>query len=313
MKYVRKISILGFGLILSCLISKIAFKNNSITWQIISPALSSEKIAAANNIPPTKDGQIFKTIIDRAISSELATKSIGEIVQNVGQQFLGARYEAGLLDKSYKETLVISLQKFDCLLLIETVLALANNIAIKDYNYENFTAQIENKRYWNGTMNGYCSRLHYFSDWIRDNQRRGNVTDITQNLGSVYLPKQLDFMTTHRSSYPNLVASEANYQCIASVENTLAGTALNYIPQKDIHKIYSQLQPGDIIGVATSIPGLDVTHTGFVYRHDSGNIGLLHASPAGKVVVAPDLQQYIGKVGKAIGIIVVRPNSSANN
>ncbi|GAB4528689.1 MAG: DUF1460 domain-containing protein [Pleurocapsa sp.] len=309
MNYTRKSLIFGLGFIVSCC-SPWNYLNK---WQLIPPALSSEKVAISSDIPKNQDGVIFRTIMDRAIASNLSTQSMGEIIQTVAQQLLGAKYEAGLLDKSTKETLFVSLQKFDCLLLVESVLALAHNIALKDQSYHNFTEQIEDKRYWNGTLNGYCSRLHYFSDWIKDNQRRGNLSNITQNLGGVYLPKQLNFMTTHKSSYPILIASEANYQCIASVEESLTGEALNYIPQKNIAQIYNQLQPGDIIGVATNIPGLDVTHTGFVYRHPNGNIGLLHASPAGKVVIAPDLQQYVGKVDNAIGIIVVRANKPLKN
>jgi hypothetical protein len=309
MNYTHKIPIFGLGFILS-FCSPWNYPKN---WQLIPPTLSSEEVAVVSDIPHNQDGAIFLTIMERAIASKLSAQSMGEIIQTVAQQLLGAKYEAGLLDKSTKETLFISLQKFDCLLLVETVLALAHNIALQDRSYNNFTEQIEDKRYWNGTLNGYCSRLHYFSDWIKDNQRRGNVSNITQNLGGVYLPKQLNFMTTHKSSYPILVASEANYQCIASVEASLAGEALNYIPQPNIAQIYNQLQPGDIIGVATNIPGLDVTHTGFVYRHPNGNMGLLHASPAGEVVIAPDLQQYVGKVDHAIGIIVVRANKPLKN
>ena len=265
----------------------------------------------AQDIPPTEDGRIFKQIVARAKSQNLAAASMGKIVQQVAQEFLGAKYQAGLLDQSLQETLVISLQKFDCLLLIETVMAIANNIATENDSYQAFSAKIENQRYWNGNMNGYCSRLHYFSDWLKDNQRRGNIINITKNLGGVYTPKQLNFMTNHRRSYPVLAVSEANYQCIATVEASLQGEALNYIPTARIKEIYQQLQPGDIIGVATSIPGLDVTHTGFVYRQDNGQVGLLHASPAGKVVIAQDLQTYISKVDRAIGIIVARPSKPA--
>ena len=44
---------------------------------------------------------------------------MGNIVQTVAEQFLGAEYRAGLLDKSPYETLVISLTQFDCLLFVE--------------------------------------------------------------------------------------------------------------------------------------------------------------------------------------------------
>lgn len=272
----------------------------------LSPAFAANT-ARNNPIFAPEDNKIYQTIIDRAVADNLAQTSMGNIIQTVARQFLGAEYKAGLLDKTPHETLIISLKQFDCLLFVETVLAIANNIAQKEYSDRAFSNEIENKRYWNGKMNGYCSRLHYFSDWIEDNQRRGNVRNITQQLGGVDTVKKLNFMTTHRASYPNLVKSDATFKCIASVEASLSET-FNYIPTENIQKIYSQLQPGDIIGVATNIKGLDFTHTGFVYRQPNGNVGLIHASPAGKVVIAKDLQNYIKNVDNAIGIVVTRAN-----
>ena len=269
---------------------------------------NENSLLAATIDPPTvsdfhdpKDSKIYQTIIDRV--SQLPQPSKGELVQTVARQFLGAEYQAGLLDRSPQETLVISLQQFDCLLFVETVLAIASNIAKEQYSYRAFTEEIEDRRYWNGKMNSYCSRLHYFSDWIEDNQRRNNVRNITSSLGGIYTIKKLNFMTTHRSSYPNL-AREANFKCIARVEDSLS-SRFNYIPTENIRQVYSQLQPGDIIGVATNIAGLDFTHTGFVYHRPNG-IGLIHASPAGKVVIAADLQNYVANVKNAIGIVVTR-------
>ena len=263
-------------------------------------------IHSPQEVSDTEDRRIFHKIITDAQENGLESYSLGEIIQGVATKFLGAKYQAGLLDQSPNERLVISLQKFDCLLFVETVLAIARNIALQDNNYDNFTHRVEQYRYSNGEMNGYCSRLHYFSDWIRDNQARGNVADITDKLGGITITKQLNFMTTHRGSYPQLVNSETNYQCIAAMEASLKELAFNYIPTPQIRNIYSQLQPGDIIAVATSIPGLDVTHTGIVYRHSNGSLGLIHASPGGQVVIASDLQNYVLKVRNAIGIVVVR-------
>jgi hypothetical protein len=42
-------------------------------------------------------------------------------MQTVAEELLGAKYQAGLLDKETQETLVISLKQFDCLLFVETV------------------------------------------------------------------------------------------------------------------------------------------------------------------------------------------------
>lgn len=261
------------------------------------------------DIPNTEDGKIYQTIINHAIANKLDQTPIGNIIQAVAHQLLGAEYKAGLLDQSVQETLVISLRQFDCLLFIETVLAIASNIAQSNYSYQAFAEGVENKRYFNGKMNGYCSRLHYFSDWIADNQHRGNVQNITPQLGGVNTIKKLNFMTTHRSNYPHLARGKDNLECIASIEASLPET-FNYIPTKNIRQIYPKLKPGDIIGIATDIVGLDFTHTGLIYRQSARNLGFIHASPAGKVIVSQDLQNYVENISQAIGIVVVRATQS---
>ena len=259
---------------------------------------SSPTFDAGNN---TK----YKQIINYAKKHSLNKAPMSKIVQTVAQQFMDAKYKAGLLDLSTQETLFVSLSQFDCLLFIETVLAIADNIARQEYSGLDFTNKIENRRYWNGKINGYCSRLHYFSDWIENNQARGNIKNITKQLGGINTVKKLNFMTTHRSSYPQLAENDLNFKCIARVEASLS-TDFNYIPTKNIEQTYSQLRPGDIVGIATNIAGLDFTHTGFVYQQPNGNIGFIHASPAGKVTVAKDLQKYVENVKNSIGIVVSR-------
>lgn len=264
-------------------------------------------IRSQQEVIQKENAAAFQRLTKYANTKNLYKRPIGEIMQATAQAFLGTPYKAGLLDQSSQETLVVTLNKFDCVLFVETVLAIARGVAVQDYSYQTFVAHIRDQRYWNGYMNGYCSRLHYFSEWIADNQRRGNVQNITKYLGGVALNKTLNFMSQHRSKYPRLVNNQANYKCIVETEANLARLTVDYIPQSQIRHVYAQLQPGDIVGVATNISGLDVTHTGLVYRYSNGNIGLIHASPIGKVTISSDLQRYVGNIKNANGILVARP------
>lgn len=261
----------------------------------------------SQDIPPSKDGERFRRVMQDAIAQKLAQRPMGEIMQAIAQQFLGAAYKADLLDQSTQETLVVNLHQFDCVLLVESVLAIARGVAVQDYSYATFINHLRDQRYRNGQINGYCSRLHYFIEWIDDNQKRGTVQNIAQNLGGVSLNKTLNYMTMHRQSSPRMAKDDMAYQCMVEQEAQLDDVAINYIPTKQIRSIYPKLQPGDIIAVTTNIPGLDVTHTGFVYRQPNGNIGLIHASPAGQVTIARDLERYVSRVKNAIGILVTRP------
>jgi hypothetical protein len=249
----------------------------------------------------------FQEIMKLAITQQWYQLSMGEIMQKVSDQLLGSEYKAGLLDQYSQETLVASLTQFDCVLFVETVLALTRGIIIQNYQYSTFIEHLTQQRYWNGNLNGYCSRLHYFSEWIADNQRREIVKNIGLDLGGIQINKKLNFMSNHRSSYPQLVNNNQNYQCIQEMEKNLTNLTIDYLPTKQIKTVYNQLKSGDIIGITTNISGLDVTHTGLVYRNQNGNIGLIHASPIGKVTIASDLQTYVSKVENSTGILVARP------
>lgn len=271
------------------------------------PPLQEQVLPPRLQVPPDENGRRFARVMQDAIARNLSDRSFGEIMQAIAEQFLGTPYVAGLLDKSNEEQLTISLQGFDCVLFVETVLAIARGIAQDDYSYSGFRDRMLEQRYRHGQLNGYCSRLHYFSDWIDDNQTRNIVENITPKLGGFPLHKQFNFMTANWRSYPQIAASEANYQCLKNVESNLNRLELKYIPQHQIYTLYPHLQPGDIIATATDIPGLDVTHTGLVYRYPDGRIGFIHASPSGEVKISPDLQSYVEAVDGQIGIILARP------
>ena len=251
--------------------------------------------------------EAFDRIMAFARDSALAEEDdFGMIVQAVGRQLIGAPYVAGMLDASEDETLIADLTAFDCVLYVENVVALARGIATGDTTFADYVANVESLRYRDGEMRGYCSRLHYFTDWIRDNERRGVVEDVTDDVGGEPYAKTVDFMSTHRSSYPRL-SSDDTYQCIVAMEADLRDHDLYYIPQDEIAAAYDALRPGDIIATATNIDGLDVTHTGFVYRTAAGGTAFLNASLSGEVLIAPDLARYVQGVRAQTGVIVARP------
>jgi len=243
-----------------------------------------------------------------AAAGELHERSLGDTVQALAEQLLGAAYKGGLLDRFDDERLVISLYDFDCVLFVETALALGQGAIARDASYDNFVRRVETLRYRNGQLTDYCSRLHYFTDWIANNAARGNIRPLTLELGGIAQDKPLTFMSGHRHLYKHLANSDRNFECIQAMERRIAeDLTVNYIPTAQISGLYDRLQPGDIVAVATDISGLDVTHSGLVYRHEDGRIGFIHASPAGKTVIAKDLQTYVERIDRAIGIVVARP------
>ncbi|HEX7069172.1 MAG TPA: N-acetylmuramoyl-L-alanine amidase-like domain-containing protein [Rhodothermales bacterium] len=274
------------------------------------PMVVHEEAVDANGSVPEPDSltqRLFDDVMEQARAENLHQRPIGEMMQEIGLQFRAKPYLTGVLDAGGEETLVCRLDGFDCVTFLESALALARTIRSGEYSWDAYALTMRDQRYRGGEMEGYCSRLHYFSDWIADNERRGNVRDITRELGGVPLEKDLNFMSTHRESYPRFATNDSLYQCIIEMEADLRDRELYYIPEDRIASVYDRLQAGDIIATATNIDGLDVTHTGLVYEHGDGRIGLLHASTSGGVKVSPDLQSYVQDNRSQIGIVVARP------
>ena len=113
-------------------------------------------------------------------------------------------------------------------------------------------------------------------------------------------------MGTHRSLYPFL-QDDANYERMLEIEREIAQETLCVLPQEQIEQQEHFINSGDIIALATSIKGLDVTHTGIAIRKN-GRIHLLHASSSGKVTITQEpLVDYLKKIKNNTGIIVARP------
>ena len=245
--------------------------------------------------------------MDYARAESLSARPIGAIVQAVGARFIGEPYVVGPLDQTSSEVLVCRLDGFDCFTFVEAALALARGIKQQDVSYAGYAQRTRAGRYRGGQMDGYCSRLHYFTEWIADNERRGVVKNVTQELGGERLDKTLDFMTTHRDRYPRFAEDDSLFACLQEMEERLAERPVYFIPQDHIRAAYDQLQAGDLLAMATDLGGLDVTHTGLAYKGEDGRVGLLHASTDGGVKVSPDLQSYVQNVEHQIGIVVTRP------
>ncbi len=271
-----------------------------------APALTVAQEVDAPAAPNDSTRQTFDALIRYAGAENLAARPIGEIVQALGVRLLGLPYVEGALDVPETESLVVDLTGFDCVTYVEHVLAIAQAVKAGAPTYEAYTANLEDLRYRGGTLDGYCSRLHYFSDWMLDNERRGNVRLVSQEFG-VPFDKMISFMSEHRDAYPKFATDDEVLACIEDVEADLRDHGLHYVPQDRIRGVYDQLRAGDIIATATNVEGLDVTHTGFVYKHADGRTGFLHASLSGEVKINDDLADYIRGNRAQTGIIVARP------
>lgn len=244
----------------------------------------------------------------RSFDTSLKYLPVNEIIGEVGKTFIKTPYVAGTLDENTKsEEVVIKITGLDCVTFVENALVFSRLIKQNKTGIEDFMAELENIRYRNGENTGYSSRLHYFTDWIYDNEKKGILKDITKEIGGVPYEKVINFMTSHRNFYKQLADDENNLSQIRDVESSMQSREIYYIPVEDIENVYDKLQTGDVIGITSTIDGLDVAHTGYVYRQD-GKTYLLNASLKNKQVEisSMELKEYILGNKKQGGIIVAR-------
>ncbi|NNC61608.1 MAG: DUF1460 domain-containing protein [Eudoraea sp.] len=231
----------------------------------------------------------------------------GEELVAIGKTFIGTPYVAQTLETGSDESLVIDLEGLDCTTFVENVLAFGIIGKNPHPNFDEFVKALEKIRYRDGKLRGYASRLHYFTEWVRDNEKKGLVKDITAALGGTEISKELNFMTDHRSLYPAM-KEEKTYQEMITVEESTKKQSLCVLSPEMLKENEAMLASGDIIALATSIEGLDVTHTGFAIRMPDNRIHLLHASSKGAVEISKlPLVDYLKNIKKNTGVIVARP------
>jgi hypothetical protein len=258
----------------------------------------------------------------------------------VGLAARGTPYRAHALDDYLKaggspetEPLTVSLADFDCVTFVEACLAIGEMASAgAPADWGRFGREVERLRYRNGQRFGYPSRLHYFSEWIADNVRRGRLRDIGQELGARPPGGSLHRTapSTHRSpAAPSPRATtgpaatplhdlqprplprphEGVFRAIQAQERALDPATRWVVPTDRIPEVQDRIESGDVVAFATSIEGLDVTHASFAHRTADGVLRILHAPLSGGAVevTSRTLHQYVRGLGRGTGILVARP------
>lgn len=255
-----------------------------------------------------------------ALRADRRTHSPGPFERDairVGELAAGTPYVPGTLDAYIRaggsapaaEPLTLSLTRFDCVTLVEACIAVGR---VADHpgppSWERLGHETERMRYRGGERRGYASRLHYFSEWISDGERRGLVEDRGAELGGAEDVRPLRFMSAHRASYPAL-ADDGVFREIAAMERRLDAHARRVIPSKQLPAVVDRIESGDVLAFATDIPGLDVTHAAFAHRGPDGVLRVLHAPLSGGVVevTRTTLPEYVAAIRRCTGVLVARP------
>ncbi len=253
-----------------------------------------------------EDREICEALLRSAWERQDRAKPLPDLVIETASRFLGAPYEPDTLEGEGPEELVVNLRAFDCVTFVENAIVLAGLIRAGKIDFADYLAALERIRYRRGRCDGYPSRLHYFTDWLYDNGRKGLIRDITREIGGVPFRKAIHSLTDRREDHPGLKDPEA-FRRLRLIEGICSRRTHSYIPKADFAGREKRIAGGDIIAITTDETGIDVAHAGLAVR--LGNeIRLLHASSAeGQVVLAEvPLRSYLTARRSRTGIIVGR-------
>lgn len=269
--------------------------------------------ASAQDYVSTADDIALARIVMQDLASA-PQETPGAQMVRAAKHLLGQPYEAGT-QEGREERLRIYLTRTDCILFAETCLGLVRTVQRKgaQATFEDLAQTLQGTRYRDGAVDGYASRLHYTTEWIRQGERTGVFEDLSESLGGVRDARRIDFMSTHPDSYAPLKGesqyAKDNRGRIREMETRVSALPRYYVPKERLTAVEERIQSGDILCFATSIDGLDYSHVVIAYREKPGDrLGFIHASTSAKqVVIEPrTLEAYLQANARIKGISVLR-------
>ncbi len=279
-----------------------------IFFSMMAAAVAFSSVVNAGALPKAvytpEDRQIFDRYI--AYIGPWQSAHTDSLLEKTALFFLDTPYVSHTLEMPGEEKLVVNLREFDCTTFVESVIALVRTARSDNPDFDTFLNELECIRYRDGNLQGYASRLHYTSDWLYDNGRKGLLKNSSAGLGGIREEKTIDFMTTHRDAYRQLKDDDMLLRQMQVIENKInERNGFYYLPKRSIADKTSIIPHMAVVAFTTSIAGLDVTHMGFTFRKGD-RLTFVHASSTRKKVVVDqkNLNDYCAGQSSCTGIIV---------
>lgn len=218
--------------------------------------------------------------VEQLLSAAKGDRRVGSRIDYFSRQFLGSPYKANPLIGSADtaEAFTASLDGFDCVTYIETIVALACAWVVGD-----FVRLLRRIRYDRGRIQ-WERRNHYMTAWVRNNIREG----IIRPLSIPAVPKVSRARTLN--AVPGLAARRVLIRCV---------------PKTAVPRLEPLLQGGDLIFFVSTRKNLDVFHAGIIVR-DGKRVLMRHATRSRGSVIEEELGEFL-EANRMAGVIVVRP------
>lgn len=218
--------------------------------------------------------------VEHLLRKTQGVTSVGKRIDILSQSLLGLPYTPNPLigSASSKEIFTVSLDGFDCVTYIETVLALSLAAGARD-----FDRWVRRIRYDGGRVR-WNLRNHYMTTWLRNNRRQGII-------GFVSIPGVTPVIRDRTlSAIPELPPHRVR---------------MKFIPKRAMRRAMPHLRRGDLVAFVSTRKGLDVFHAGILAG--SGTPAMIrHASRSAGSVIEQKFADFL-KANRMAGVIVARP------
>ena len=218
--------------------------------------------------------------VEELLSKTKSYRSAGDRIEVLSRFFLGLPYTINPLIGSAEkpEVFTASLDGFDCVTYLETILALSRASTVDE-----FIDWLRRIRYERGQVK-WERRNHYMTDWIRNNARSGAIRRVS--------PRDTRRVVKERilNAIPGLPPVRARFAAV---------------PKTEMPKLAPQLQTGDLVFFGSTRAHLDVFHVGLVIR-GGDRLLLRHAARSKGGVVEQELDDFL-KANRMSGVIIARP------
>ncbi|HEY6418566.1 MAG TPA: N-acetylmuramoyl-L-alanine amidase-like domain-containing protein [Candidatus Binataceae bacterium] len=218
--------------------------------------------------------------VEQLLSETKYDRYAGSRIDLLSRHFLGHAYKPNPLIGSADtaEVFTASLEGFDCVTYIETIVALA-----RASNVDDFIEWLRKMRYEKGRIR-WERRNHYMTLWIRNNVRNGTIRPVSMPAVPILFRERV------LNVVPGLAAQRTRVKCV---------------PKPAVPRLEPHLQSGDLIFFVSTRKNLDVFHAGIIVR-DGKKVFMRHASRSQGFVVEQELSEFL-KANRMAGVIVVRP------
>jgi hypothetical protein len=202
---------------------------------------------------------------------------------------------------------LLNTQQLDCVTLVQYVLALAAARARTQPQQTDtalltqYITQLNRIRYQRADNCVWDNRYFYFTHALRALCAQGLLQEVSASLGTPQATP-LSYVSRHPGQFGRI----RNAARLRQVEDSLSVIPQSVIALGQWQRYLPFAQTGDVIVFTTRVPGLDVTHCGFVHRQGDV-LYITHASSARRrVLLREPLCQYLAAHPALPGFAVYR-------